>query len=113
MLSQAHRLKKKKDFDRIFKRGKGLREGFLFVKAVQNGLAESRFGFVVGQNVSKKASARNYLKRKLRALIRERLPKISRGLDIVIVAPGAVSKENMAILEKTIDNIFKKAKLFI
>jgi ribonuclease P protein component len=113
MLSQTHRLKKKKDFDRIFKKGKGLREGFLFVKAVQNGLADSRFGFVVGQKVSKKATTRNVIKRKLRALMRERLPKITKGLDIVIVVLGTIPKNDNAIIEKTVDNIFKKAKLFL
>lgn len=112
MLSQTHRLKKKKDFDRAFKKGKGIREGFLFVKAIQNGLRESRFGFVVGQKVSKKATIRNFIKRKLRAAIQERLPKIRKGLDVAVVALGLPS-EDKTIIEETVDNIFKKAKLFL
>lgn len=41
------------------------------VRAIPNSLAHPRFGLVVSSAILKKATARNLLKRRLRALVRE------------------------------------------
>lgn len=79
MLSGDNRLKKKKDFEYVFKKGKGFKEDFLFVKLVKNNLKITRFGFVVGYKVSKKAVLRNKVKRRLRETVKAELPKIRKG----------------------------------
>lgn len=90
MLPKSHRLKKKKDFDRVFKKGKGFNNNFLFLKIKRNKLSVSRFGFVVPLKVSSKATVRNKTKRRLREIVRELLPQITSGFDGVWVAqPGA------------------------
>lgn len=86
MLSGKNRLKKKKDFERVFKQGRGLREGFLSLKFIKNDLGLTRFGFVVGQKVSRKAVVRNKVKRFLRDLAKRKLAEVEKGLDIVIIA---------------------------
>lgn len=86
MLPKINRLKKKKDFERVFKQGRGLKQDFLSLKFAKNNLEATRFGFVVGQKVSRKAVVRNKVKRRLREIARINLGNIKKGLDIVVVA---------------------------
>ena len=72
MLPKKNRLKNKKDFERVFKQGKGFKEDFLFFKITKNNLKENRFGFIVSLKVSKKAVLRNKVKRRLREIIKKR-----------------------------------------
>jgi len=89
MLSSINRLKKKKDFEIVFKKGKGYKENFLYLKIVGNKLKTSRFGIVVSKKFSTKATLRNKIKRRLRELIRIKLPNIKKGIDgVIIVIPG-------------------------
>lgn len=112
MFAQINRLRKKADLERVFKAGIRFKEGFLLLKIVNNGLKNGRFGFVVGQKVSKKAVVRNRIKRKLRELLRVRLPKIKKGVDaVIIVLPGAGTK-NIQQMEGMVDNLLRKARIF-
>jgi len=110
MLPKINRLKKRADFSRVFREGRGFKEDFLFLKIVKNNLENSRFGFVVSKKFSNKAFLRNKIKRKLRELMRIKIKKIKKGLDgVIIISPGA---EDFSEIEGEIDNIFKKAGLF-
>jgi len=110
MLAQKNRLKKKKDFEAIFKQGKGFKQGFLYLKIIKNNLDTSRFGFVISKKFSKKAVIRNKTKRRLSEIIKTRLPEIKKGIDaIIVVMPGA--ENEFQKLEDTTGKLFKKAKL--
>lgn len=109
MLPQENRLKKKNDFDKVFKRGQGFKQDFLYLKIRKNNLKSSRFGFVVSKKFSKKAVIRNKIRRRLSELIRKKLPEIEKRIDgVIIVMPGA--ENNFQELEKTIDKLFEQAK---
>lgn len=111
MLPKENRLQKKKDFERIFKKGKGFKEDFLILKFISNNLNQSRFGIIISQKILKKATIRNKIKRRIRELIRLRLPKIKKRLDIVLIAiPGLETKDFWEI-EETINKLLKKAKI--
>lgn len=71
----------------------------------------SRFGFIVSQKVSKKASVRNKVKRRLRGLIKLKLPQTKKGIDGVLVALSGLETNNFEEIEKTINKLFKNAKL--
>ena len=121
MLPKENRLKKEKDFERVFKTGKGYKEDFLFLKIVKNDLKTSRFGFVVSKKFSKKAIVRNKIKRQLRELIKLKLSKIRKGIDgIILIIPGSENKpltlsgkkakgKDFWELEEIINKLFKKA----
>ena len=111
MLPKKNRLKKKKDFERVFKKSKGYKEDFLLLRVASNNLQFSRFGFVINQKVSKKATIRNRIKRRLRAVIRENLPKIKKGVDGVIIVRPGMESNNFKKIEETIYRLIKKAKL--
>jgi len=110
MLKQENRLKKKSDFERVFKQGKGFKQDFLYFKVTGNNLEETRFGFVVGKNFSKKATERNKIKRKLREIIKENLPQTKPGKDcVLVVMPEA--ENNFNKLREAIEKLFLKAKI--
>jgi ribonuclease P protein component len=111
MLSLKNRLKKKKEFERVFKRGKGLKEDFLVLKLVKNNLPQSRFGFIVGTKVSKRATLRNKLKRRLRELIRTRMEEIKTGYDIILIAQPGLEERDFWELEEITNKIFSRAKI--
>jgi ribonuclease P protein component len=105
MLALKNRLKKKKDFDLVFKQGQIFKQGLFYFKVRPNKSKTSRFGFIVSKKFSKKAVERNRIKRMLREMIYPRTDKIKIPSDIIItVMPKAGEKE----LEKIIDKLFKK-----
>jgi len=111
MLKKVNRLKKKKDFEKVLKKGKGFKEDFLLFKVIKNNLGVSRFGFIISQKISKKATVRNKLKRKLSELVTAKLKKIKKGIDgIFIVSPGLENKDFWEI-EGIIEKIFNKTKI--
>lgn len=111
MLSKQNRLRKKSDFDNVFKRGKPFKSGSLLVKIIKNNLEISRFGFIVSKKVSKKAVERNKIKRWLSGVTMGVQKDIKQGFDIVFfVLPEAKDKNYLEIKNSVID-IFKKTKL--
>lgn len=97
MLPKANRLTKKKDFNLVFQKGESLKADFLTCKVLRNNLKKARFGFVVSKKVSKKATTRNKVKRRLRAAVLGELKNILKSVDAVIVAlPGADKKDSVS-----------------
>jgi ribonuclease P protein component len=110
MLPKINRIKKRGDFDKIFKKGKSLKEGFLILKTAKNNFDKSRFAFIISQKVSKKAVVRNKIRRRLAQVIKLNFKNIKGGADIVlIVLPGA-EKEDFLSIKKSLDNLLTKAK---
>lgn len=110
MRLKKYRLKKK-EFERVLKKGKGFREDFLVLKVKENNLSKIRVGFLVSKEISKKAVQRNKIRRRLRELIRLRLGKIKESHDIVFIALPGLEKKNFQQMANTVDKIFLKAKI--
>lgn len=90
VLPKENRLKKTRNFDAIFKKGRFFGTKFINFKYINNNLPHTRVGFVVGTKVSKLATRRNTLKRRMREVIRLNIDKIKAGFDLSITAkPGA------------------------
>lgn len=113
MLPKENRLKKKKDFENVFKRGKGVKENFLFFKWTNNNLKESRFGFVVGKKFSKKAVVRNRIKRRIREVVRINLPQIKKGIDGVFIINPGLEADNFQKVEVVVNAVLSRAKVFL
>ena len=112
MLSKNCRLKKKGDFDRVFKKGMKFKEDFLSLRIIKNNSKKNHFGFIVSKKVSNKATLRNKIKRRLRAMVKRKLPKIKKGFDVVLVANPGLEKKDFWELEEILGAIFKKSNLF-
>ena len=111
MLPLKNRLKKEKDFKLVFKRGKSFREDDLLLRLVENNLKTVRFGFVVGLKVSKKANLRNKLKRRLREIIRKKLPVLKTGFDVILITDKGLINKSFQEMEALTNSLLKKAKI--
>jgi len=110
MLKKDLRLRKQKDFDRVFgKEGRFFAEKCLSLKVAPNGLDESRFGFIVSNKVSKSAVRRNRIKRLLRESIRLRWDAIKPGLDVVVMVRSDISENTFVDVDKAVDSLLKKS----
>ncbi|OQA70330.1 MAG: Ribonuclease P protein component [Parcubacteria group bacterium ADurb.Bin247] len=109
MLPFKNRIKKEKDFRKVFNAGKFVSLDFVSIKFSSNNLAETRFGFIVSKKVSKKAVTRNRLKRIFREQTRLNLKNIKPGLDVVVIVKSSqiTSVEARRILLE----LFKRANI--
>jgi len=77
---------------------------------LRNELEYSRFGFVVSKRLGK-ATQRNKLKRRMRELVRVRVPVIKPGYDIVIIARNRMSQASYLDIERSLVDLLKTAGL--
>jgi len=106
MLPQRNRIKKKRDFEIIFKNSRSIKNSFLTFRIRKNNLGLDRFGFVVSLKVSKKATIRNKVRRRMAEAVKAEMKNISLrakvkiGTDIVLIAmPGIEAKKLFEIKE--------------
>lgn len=111
MLAKLNRLKKKKDFENVLRKGRGFKEDFLVLKVVKNNLFQTRMGLIVGLKVSKKATLRNKIKRRLRALMMPKMSKIEKGIDIVLIARSGLEHKNFWEIAEILNTLLKRAKI--
>lgn len=111
MLPKTNRLKKKKDFDFIFKKGKGFKSALFVVKMAENKLGAPRFGFIISSKISKKAVDRNKIRRRASEAIRLSLQNIKQGYDVVFIALKAAKTATKGEIEESIVQLLKKGGL--
>jgi len=111
MLPKANRLKKENDFRRILRQRGSAKEGFLILRAVPNVFGVVRVGISVSKKVSKKATLRNKLKRRLSEIAKKKMPQIKKGWDVFLIALPGLENKSFLEIDKTCENLFKKAKV--
>lgn len=107
-LHTSHRLPRK-DFRNVSERGKTARSSFLFIRWAPNARTVNRFGFVVPLKASRKATARNKVRRLLGECVRPYL--IPRGVayDIIVIVSAPVSAASGAHIRETLAYLMKRA----
>jgi len=111
MLARKYRLSKK-DFETAFNtKGKYLKSDFLSFKIVKNSLKLSRFGISCGTKISKKATVRNRIKRRISESIRLKLDKINPGYDILVMASPQIKERDYQEIDKAILILLNQANL--
>ena len=83
-LSRAERLSRKRDFERVFRKGKRMDLPYLRVVYAPNELPFRRIGFAVSKKVGK-AVVRNRIKRLLREVFRRNKDLFPPGCDLVFI----------------------------
>jgi|LFRM01.2.fsa_nt_gb ribonuclease P protein component len=111
MLKKEWRIRRNKDFRRIYRAGKAVPGKYLVVFKRENGISVTRFGFSISKKFGK-AVVRNRRKRILREITRKHMDNIRKGYDIVVVSRLRNEKEiKFADLEKDFLLIMKRAGL--
>lgn len=113
MLSKGYKLKKESDFKRVFSEGEYYRFGLVSLKILKNNLQKNRFACAVGLKVSKKATQRNKIKRKIEEIIRINLGGIKQGFDIVVMVNPEIIEKNYDEIKEELISLFKKAGFFV
>ena len=111
MLPRQNRIKKEKDFEIIFKKGKVFKNNFLVLRFVNNNLKTNRLAIVISQKVSKKATERNKIRRRISVIVENIINGLKDGLDLVfLVLPQANNKSYLEI-KSAVEDIIKKSGL--
>ena len=111
MLPAKYRLTKEKDFKKINRSKPAFFSSYFRLKYLANNSALNRFALVVSTKVSKKATKRNQLRRRLREIIRLNRAKIKSGYDIIISASPKALAGNYQELEQAVLSLLAKARL--
>ncbi|NMB48726.1 ribonuclease P protein component [Candidatus Kuenenbacteria bacterium] len=112
MLAKKNRLSAQKEYDLVFKKGQIYFSPFFNVRVATLIVGPSRFGIVTSTNISKKAVARNLIKRRIRAIISKNLANIKDNLSITIHVKPASLNLDYPSLEKELLFLFKKGSIF-
>jgi len=116
MLEKKYRITKNKEFAAVSGSKKSVYNPYCILKFITNDLNYSRFGLIVSNKVSKKATQRSLIKRRVRAIIEKNFNKIKPSYDIVfIISPKVINQQAKVLqtseLEPIIISSFSKAKL--
>jgi len=111
MLAKENRLREKKDFERILKKGRVFRGRFLILRIIENKLGKTRFGFIVSQKISKKAVVRNKVKRRLREIMKTKIKNLKKELDIVFITLSGIELKTFSEIKEEIEEILERAKI--
>lgn len=111
MLPKKYRLRLKKDFDGIFKRGKFIGARFFTLGYNKNDIDFSRFAAVVPKKVSKKAVTRNLIRRRTLETLRLGRSKIKSGFDLIFIAKAQSLVKDYKELEEDIIELLAKANM--
>jgi len=110
-VDKKYRLRKRREFNYTYRRGKSLANSCLVLVYRKNRLDVSRVGFSISKKYGN-AVQRNKIKRRLREIYRKRLERIRTGYDLIFVVRIRARGAEFAQLENRMENLLKRAGLF-
>lgn len=111
MLPTKQRIKLKRDFDRIFKLGRGLRGGLFVLKFMENQLPFCRGAVVVPAKLVPKAVLRNKIKRTVSEVLADVFPRCKTKVDILVIVQSDLKNEKVFKAKESLLEIFRKANI--
>lgn len=102
-------LRKQKDFDAVYTKGRRISGPLFNLKAVPNGQSISRVAFVISKKTAKKAVDRNLLRRRLKAIWQGQ--DFEGGFDIVVQVKAPALEADYQELEKDFIKLLKRWNL--
>lgn len=111
MLSKEKRLRNAKDIARVYAKGKYAGAGIMSIKVLQTHLPESRAVVVVGKKVSKKATVRNRIRRRIVPILASQWQTVRPGYDIVLTVHEDMDAITPSKLQSELQHLLKKANL--
>lgn len=109
-MKRDHRLAGSDRFTEIRRQGKCWTHRLLVLCLLPNDLPHSRFGFSVSKRVGN-AVVRNQARRRLREIVRLRLPTIAPGWDVVLIARPAIAQAEFRQIEAAVEKTLAQARL--
>jgi ribonuclease P protein component len=109
-MKRKFRLRKSSDFKRVRRLGKSYAHPFIVLIKNPNQADITRIGISAGRSVGN-AVNRNRTKRRLREIVRPRVPKIEEGWDIVVIARKPIQNASQIELQDAFEELIDKAQL--
>ncbi|MCL6520658.1 MAG: ribonuclease P protein component [Armatimonadetes bacterium] len=112
MLPKEHRLTSSRDFEVVYKRGKGYVNRLLVLRVLwREETQPARFGFSTSPKIGSSA-ARNRVKRQIREAVRSLLGEIKKtGFDAILVGRPAIKEANFWSIRDAVRQLFEEAGL--
>jgi len=124
MLPPRNRLKHRKDFSAVYRKGMRRNSAHLSLRALrkpksveiskptaEKSLQPTRTGISISLKVSKRAVVRNRIKRQIRAALRQLLPRLKFGWDLVIVVRPIAQECNYAEILQELEQLLVEAEV--
>jgi ribonuclease P protein component len=112
MLAKNHRLTRREDFSALYSQGAYAQLDGITLKYMPSGLAQTRIGFPIGKNFSKKAVERNRARRILQQACRTHIDSLKSGFNIVVMLRPGHKELTFSQARETLQKLFQKANLF-
>ena len=109
MLKKINRLKKRKEFAYIYKKGTRIYSPNLTLVKIDSKLPFCKIGFSVNNKIGK-AVIRNKIKRRLREIIKPLIPQI-KNCNLILVAKPNITELDFQQLKNETINLLKKGKI--
>ena len=106
-LTRDERVRKRKDYDRVFQEGGSVRAGLVCGRYVPNGTSLTRIGIAMPNRFGK-AAKRNRARRLLKEAYRLHKHEMPPGLDIILLPGPGWNKPPLSGLEECISRIARK-----
>jgi ribonuclease P protein component len=101
-------VRKKRDFDNIFKNGKTVKGSFLILKFIPNNLDSDRHAFMVSKKVSVRAVIRNKIRRRLSESVRLLEKNSKDKKDVIFIAIPKIRGKNFTEIKTEVEILLKK-----
>lgn len=109
-MKREYRLRGRDRFEDIRRHGKCWTHRLLVLCVLPNELPVCRFGFSVSKRVGN-AVMRNRVRRRLREIVRLRIPVIAPGWDVVLIARPPAAQAEFRQIETAIERLLLQAGL--
>jgi len=106
MLPRKFRLPLKTEFSRVKKSGRYLNGELVTILYAQS--PAPRFGFIVSNKISNKASKRNRIKRLLREAVRSLISKIKKPYDFIVIAKSKIVGKGLIEIKEELRKLLAK-----
>lgn len=110
MLKRENRLKKRYQYNYVYKVGKKVSGTAMTIYATTSKTKNIKVGFSVTKKVGK-ATRRNLARRRLREIVRKQLPNLKQNYNIIIVAKDNILSKSFAELSSEFESLLIKLEL--
>ena len=103
-------LRKKADFDRIFKKGRSVGDRYVVLFHLANNLGYNRYAFLASKKVGGSV-VRNRARRLMRESIRLMKEELEPGFDLLFIARATIAETKQQEVERSMRIALKKGKI--
>ena len=103
-------LRKKSDFDRIYRRGRSVGDKYIVLFYLKNGLSYNRKAFLASKKVGNSVQ-RNRAKRLMREGWARNENDLKEGYDFILIARNTINGRRCDEVSRSVSRGFRRAKL--